>query len=193
MRQPRARPIAGFTIVEVMMAATILVVAFVGMIQAVTIGSEMMATARRQTLANQIIANEVESLRLQTWETIQALPTSALALGAAWDSGKTYSPGDLTTNGTQWYRCQRADLGSSPAGNPNVWRVDPPPYSNVMTTSGAALGAIFTLTRSVNSLAGDTMREVTFQVQWSHPGSPVASRRMSAYFTRYGLNLNSQR
>lgn len=73
MRHPRARPIAGFTIVEVMMAATILVVAFVGMIQAVTIGSEMMATARRQTLANQIITHEVEALRLKSWPEISVL------------------------------------------------------------------------------------------------------------------------
>ncbi len=49
------------------MASVILVVGFMGMIQAVTIGSEMLATARRQTLAQQIINHELEELRLVAW------------------------------------------------------------------------------------------------------------------------------
>lgn len=52
------------------MAATVIVVAFFGMIQAVTVGSEMMATARRQTLASKLMDHELEQLRLQSWSTI---------------------------------------------------------------------------------------------------------------------------
>lgn len=52
------------------MAATVIVFAFIGMIQAVTIGSEMMATARRQTLASKLMDHELEQLRLASWTTI---------------------------------------------------------------------------------------------------------------------------
>lgn len=56
------------------MAATVIVFIFFGMIQAVTIGTEMMATARRQTLASKILDHELEQLRLVPWATINALP-----------------------------------------------------------------------------------------------------------------------
>lgn len=56
-----------------MMAAVILVVAFMGMIQAITLGSEMLATARRQTLASQILEHEIGKLRLTSWSGISAL------------------------------------------------------------------------------------------------------------------------
>lgn len=49
------------------MASTILVVGFMGMIQALVVGAEMMATARRQTLASQIMIHEMEKLRLVPW------------------------------------------------------------------------------------------------------------------------------
>lgn len=66
-RHTPRRPTRAFTLVEVMMAATILVVGFMGMIHAITIGSEMLATARRQTLAAQIMTHELEKLRYADW------------------------------------------------------------------------------------------------------------------------------
>ena len=57
------RPAQGFTLIEVMMAATILVVGFIGMIQTMSVSSTMMDAARRQTLASQIIDLEIEELR----------------------------------------------------------------------------------------------------------------------------------
>jgi prepilin-type N-terminal cleavage/methylation domain-containing protein len=68
----------GFTIVEVMMASVILVVGFMGMISAITVGSEMLATSRRANLANQIMQHEFEKLRLKTWSEINA-PLAAIA------------------------------------------------------------------------------------------------------------------
>ena len=60
-----------------MMAATILVVGFIGMIQAMLIGSQMMNHARRQTLATQILNQEIEQLRGADWATISTLPTAS--------------------------------------------------------------------------------------------------------------------
>ena len=74
-KTPPAR--SGFTLVEVMMAAVILVVGFIGLIQAVTIGSETLDTARKQQVADQIMAAEIEQLRAGPWSTIANLPASA--------------------------------------------------------------------------------------------------------------------
>ena len=49
------------------MAAVILVIGFVGMIEAVTISAKMMDSARRQTLATQIMNHEIEKLRYVPW------------------------------------------------------------------------------------------------------------------------------
>ena len=65
----------GFTLVEVMMASLILVVGFIGLIEAVTLASNTMDHARRQTLATQIVNHEIEKLRFSSWTTISALPT----------------------------------------------------------------------------------------------------------------------
>jgi Tfp pilus assembly protein PilV len=74
---PRNR--SGFTLVEVALAATILLVGFAGMATALMIGSEMLDTARKQTIAAQIIQAEAEYLRLKDWPTIQNLTSTAPA------------------------------------------------------------------------------------------------------------------
>src|SRR4051812_21329131 len=63
-----------------MMAALMLTVAFIGMIEAVTISARMMDSARRQSLATQIINHEIEKLRFKDWSTIIGLPTSSTAV-----------------------------------------------------------------------------------------------------------------
>lgn len=67
----------GFNLVEVMMATTILLVGFIGLIQAVTIGSESLDAARKKQVANQIIVAEIEKLRGGSWSTIANLPATA--------------------------------------------------------------------------------------------------------------------
>lgn len=59
------------------MATTILLVGFIGLIQAVTIGSEALDTARKQQVANQIIAAEIEKLRGKAWSMVANLPATA--------------------------------------------------------------------------------------------------------------------
>jgi hypothetical protein len=67
---------SGFTIVEVALAATILLVGFAGMAEALIIGTDMLNTARKQTIAAQIIQSEIEYLRIQPWSTIQGLSST---------------------------------------------------------------------------------------------------------------------
>lgn len=66
-----------FTLVEVFFAAGLMLVGVVGMIQALTIGSEMLDVARKQTLAEQIIQSEIDKVRMNSWTAIKALPASA--------------------------------------------------------------------------------------------------------------------
>jgi len=155
-----------------MMAAVILVVGFMGMIQAITIGSEMLATAQRQNLAAQILDHEIGKLRLNSWSSISALTDTSAA---------TYSS-DLTA------------------------------INNSITSSGVS----FQLERDVTDLTTD-LREVTLTVTWTKSGTttdataatgswlqglsfsgaaPIAriyTRKSTAYFGKYGLNLNVQR
>ena len=64
---------AGFTLIEVGMGALILVVGFIGLIQAITIGTQMLDTARKQQVANQIIDTEIERLRAGSFATVSGL------------------------------------------------------------------------------------------------------------------------
>jgi len=100
---PRSQSARGFTLVEVMMAATILVVGFMGVIQAVTIGTEMQATARRQTVASLLIAQELELARLESWDTIYAMSTAS-----TWSAGSAYAVGNVVRYQGGWYRCTSA-------------------------------------------------------------------------------------
>ena len=50
----------------------------VGMMQAVTSGSEMLDVSRKQSVATQIIHNEIEKIRVSDWTDITALPSTAL-------------------------------------------------------------------------------------------------------------------
>ena len=76
MQYPREKG-RGFTLREVALGATILAVGFVGMVEALALGSEMLDTARNQTLAAQIVQAEVEYLRMQNWTTIQSLTSTS--------------------------------------------------------------------------------------------------------------------
>jgi Tfp pilus assembly protein PilV len=74
----------GFSIIEVMMAAAILLVGFIGVIQALTIGTESVDTVRKQQVAGQLVAAEIEKLRGSAWTTIANLPeTGTITIGAA--------------------------------------------------------------------------------------------------------------
>ena len=58
------------------MATVVTLVALVGLIAAVTMGAEMLDVSRKQTVAMQILRNEVENIHLQNWTTVSNLPPS---------------------------------------------------------------------------------------------------------------------
>jgi hypothetical protein len=156
-----------------MMASVMLVVGFMGMISAITVGSEMLATARRQNIAAQIITHETEKLRLRDW---------------------TYISTTLASSAATTYDSDQADIDAAIA----------------------ASGVTFRLATTVATPTSD-LREVTFTVTWTKSGTSTAAnvatgsllqrlslsgfapinrtytRSSTAYFGKYGLNLNVQR
>ena len=65
------------------MAAAILALALVGMIQAVVSGSEMLDVSRKQTIAMQVIHGQLEQMRLRNWTQISTMGSSdTVSVGA---------------------------------------------------------------------------------------------------------------
>ena len=157
------------------MASVILVVGFLGMIQAVTIGSEMLATARRQTLAAQILNHEMEKLRMTGWSTV-----SGLADYAATDY-TTLTPDDT-----------RFDTAITASGVTfNLAR-------DVTTITTDLVEVTFTVTwtkggttTAASTPTGSWLDIISFQRE-----TPIArtyTRSSTTWFTKYGLNHAAQR
>lgn len=172
---PPSRRTRGFTLVEVMMAATILVVAFMGMIQAITLGSEMLATARRQTLAAQIISFELEKLRLSSWSTLSGLgagPTSITIDSTQF--GPAIGACGLVSGTTLTLSRSAADLTA------NLREVT---FTVTWTKGGTTTAAA--------APGGSWLDRLAFFRD--SPISRTYTRQGSAYFGKYGLNLTYQR
>jgi hypothetical protein len=67
----------GFTIMEVALAATVLALTLTGMIEVVESGSQMLDLSRKQTIASQILDDEIHQLRLQSWTTVLSYASSS--------------------------------------------------------------------------------------------------------------------
>ncbi len=76
---PRSKPSAAFTLIEVMMAAAVLIAGLVGMIQAVSSGSQIQALATKQTIAMKIIQNEIAKVHVQNWSVVSSYPLNTNA------------------------------------------------------------------------------------------------------------------
>lgn len=75
------------------MAAGVMALALVGMIQVVVSGSEMLDVARKQTIATQIIHGQIDQIRLLTWTQVGSLGSSdtvAVENGDNRTSGKMF-------------------------------------------------------------------------------------------------------
>lgn len=94
---PANRRTASFTVVEVMMATLILMVGFIGLIEAVALTTNAMDHARRQSLAAQILAHHVEEYYLANWATISGLSTTsaAVAIDSQFDAARQALGDDL--------------------------------------------------------------------------------------------------
>jgi len=156
------------------MAATILVVGFIGLIEAVTIGSEEIDTARQQQVAAQIIATEIEELRSGPWSTLSGLPASATltidAAGAPSGDETAFALCNFTTG----------------TGDDNT------------ALLAQAKGFTCTLARTRLRPTGATASSVTFlkvvyTVSWTSNTGRTYSRSTETYFGMNGLHLSFQK
>lgn len=153
------------------MATAILTVGFMGLIQAVTMCSGMMDEARRQTLASQILDDEIGKMRLRSWNSTKTQPTlNQISI-------------DSTNYPNSPFLTAIAASGATYFLSLNVSLVDPTTNATTSVDTGMAEGMI-TVTWVVKSSRRDGS------------GNPVTfthSRSSSTYFGKYGLNLSDQR
>lgn len=149
------------------MASVILVVGLIGMIQGITIGSEMMATARRQTIAAQILDHEIGKLRLKNWTYISSL---ASVSAATYDSDLASLDTAIAASGVTF------TLAST---------------VTTVTTDLREVTFSVTWTKSGTTTAATTATGSWFeQLSFASP-TPIArtyTRKSTAYFGKYGLN-----
>ena len=96
----RARTHA-FTLLEVMMAATVLMLALAGMTQIVISGTEMIDVSKKQTIAAQMIHAEIDRVHLEEWNTVFGYyGTTTQAIDATLSSGNLGYPELVTYQNT---------------------------------------------------------------------------------------------
>lgn len=62
--------------IEVMLAAAVMLAGIVGMMQVVTSGAEMLDASRKQTIATRIMQGEIETIRATNWAQLELLPAT---------------------------------------------------------------------------------------------------------------------
>ncbi|MES2694414.1 MAG: hypothetical protein V4773_13135 [Verrucomicrobiota bacterium] len=160
-----------------MIATAILLVGFIGLIQAVTIGSHSLDTARRVQVATQLISAEIEKLRGGPWSAIANIPI-------------TPNPPSITISSTgvisgdrDWFAL--SNYTSSTAADDNT------------TLSNLARGFTCTLTRTYLRPASATASTVTFvklsyTVTWKSGPRLTHKHTMETYLGKNGLHLSYQ-
>lgn len=169
---PTASPKA-FTLIEVMMASTILVVSFSAIITAVSRGAEMIDTARKQQIAQQIIEGEIAFQRTSPWD---------------WSAGQSgilemvNSPYGITVNDTG-----TAVINDS-ANDHHHFVLD-----NNPALMGQAQG--FTCRTQATNLrvSGTPMLAITWTVSWTSSSGRVHTRTGVSHLAPNGLHLSYQR
>ena len=105
-RKPGYPKVAAFTLVEVMVAAAVIVMTVVGMIQVIVSGSEMLDVSRKQTIAIQIIHGQLDHIRLNNWTQVSALGSSTtVAVDGGDQSGFVFGSNLPTISKS--FRCTR--------------------------------------------------------------------------------------
>jgi Tfp pilus assembly protein PilV len=104
----KSHNVSGFTLVEVMIAAAVMVLTIVGMIQVVVSGSEMLDVARKQTIAMQIIHGQLDQIRLKDWTEVGALSASrSVSVEAGDDTTNAFVFGTNLPAIAKGFQCSR--------------------------------------------------------------------------------------
>jgi prepilin-type N-terminal cleavage/methylation domain-containing protein len=164
---------AGFTLIEVMMAMAIVVVGIVGMMQAVTIGTELQDTTSKQRVAARLMETELERLRSGAWSAIANLPAAAaISIGA---TGTI--TGDTTSFALSNYTATAADDNLA------------------LSAQAPGFRCSFTATRlrpTGATAATVTFLKITYTVSWTSSAGRAHQRSAETYLGMNGLHLSYQ-
>lgn len=120
MIRPDQRPRSshGFTLVEITLAATVMVFGIVMSLSVLQFGMRSVDTARNMTLASQIMQSEMEILRLQNWSQIIALDGTSTVDPSTTISAATGSVLDTVLDGiASHFTCTRTVAAISGRAN----------------------------------------------------------------------------
>jgi Tfp pilus assembly protein PilV len=168
-------PTRGLTLIEVMMATTVTLVAVVGLISAVTIGAEMLDVSRKQTVAMQILRNEVDHVHLKSWAAVAALPaTASITINS---DGTGLSAGGAADQ--QAFALTNYTSSTLADDNVNLMR-EAKGFTCSLVKAPVPLKAnLFQLTYTISWTSGNRLKTYT--------------RKSSTYYGKSGLNVYYQR
>ena len=165
---------SGFTLVEVVLAGTILMFGFGGMVEALMIGSEMLDTASKQTIAAQIMQAEIDYLRLKDWTTITSSPDP-----------------DYLANYPEFASSNLAALaGQSFKFTRTISYV--PDHSNQILQVKMTVAWI-SITGKLSSESWLNLHYDPISEAWTSTSSKLHLRSCNAYIGKYGLNVSYQK
>lgn len=150
---------------EVALAATVLALTLVGMIQVVDSGSEMLDLSRKQTIAGQILHSEIDQVRLQSWAAVTAFPAGPTLFTTT--PGPNYDPVlagfSQQLGGAFPYTLNRTVSCIEPPANPFPYALQP------------------------------LLLQVTFTVSWTGVTGHSYTRTSTTYVGQNGLSAAYQR
>lgn len=156
-----------------MMAMAIVSVGIIGMMQAVTIGTELLDSTGKQQVAMRLVETEVERLRQGTWSAIANLPASATI---------TINPAGAITG----------DTTSFALSNYTATPVDD---NTALSTRAGGFTCAFTATRvrpTGATAATVTFVKLVYTVRWTSSAGRAHSRSVETYLGMNGLHLSYQ-
>lgn len=155
------------------MAMAVVVVGVVGLMQAVTIGSETLDTTRKQQVAMRLVESELDRLRGGDWTTIANLPASATI---------TINPAGAISGDTFYFALSNF---TATAGDDNT------ALSSLAGGFSCSLAAT-RLRPTGATTASVTFMKVVYTVTWKSSGGRSHSRRVETYLGKNGLHLSHQ-
>lgn len=155
------------------MAMAVVVVAVVGMMQAVTIGTVALDTARKQQVATQLVGAEITRLRQGAWAVIANLPAEAT----------------ININATGGIS---GDAGSFALSNFTATTTDDDTALSALA-GGFSCSLASTRLRPTGSTAATvTFVKLVYTVSWTDNTGRTRTRRTETYMGMNGLHLSYQ-
>ena len=172
-----------FTLIEVMLAATVLLVGITSMIYAIGTGSEMLDTAHKTQIAQQIIDGEINRMRVADWGPGINVTPGTVSYPKDPDTATIIIDQNGTANGLtgddahKWYFALTNFT---------------PLVSDDDNKALLNLAKGFTVTLNVTTPKTD-YRIFSYTVQWNGTLGKSHSRSGVAYIGRYGLVTSYKR